>query len=610
MNINLLLMICSLFYISFLLINIFVKKRINNYENKIFIALVISSFVGVLLDISLIFLVPKHVEYPTIAVVAAKGFLIYLLTWVTLFTLYTIYAAINSDGSNPKKTNLYKVVSKILLAIYILSSVLVLILPISYYINGTNMYTYGSSVKVIYIISTLYIFIGITFIISKLKKLISFKYAPILFYVTIGSIVMLIQYFNPTLLLASSMEVFVVYLMHVTIENPDLDLLKELNYQREQVEVSKNISNRVINTISDSLSESVNKINTFGHKKINYEDKEELIKQVNEVQKFSLEFVSSINSLLELSKTQSEGFVVQNNNYEPLQMLSEIEDLFKTKNKEINVTINKNDNIPAVLYGDPIKIKQSLLHLYNGILNISKVKDIKFNVSYLVVGSLCRFKINTEINTKDLTKEFNKNIKDNNIDFEIVDRIVKLFEGKFNITLDNQDKVKLELTLDQKYVEGYYIKDEAKSTINKKINYIDLSTKKVLVIDDDKQRAAHLMNFLSNYNIETTISSDYNSTKKEASEKKFNLIIVDDIISELDKIKNYLLIDKNNGLLKVMDHIEYDVPRVIMVTPNTKDYESKFIEEGFDEVLTKPVDKYKLDSIIKSLLKDIQKQDM
>ena len=151
-------------------------------------------------------------------------------------------------------------------------------------------------------------------------------------------------------------------------------------------------------------------------------------------------------------------------------------------------------------------------------------------------------------------------------------------------------------------MEGYYVKEETKSTTNKKINYIDLSNKKVLIIDDDKERTDFLMNMLSNYKIEVTISSDYNSTKKECSEKVFDIVIVDDIIPELDRVKDYLLIDKNNGLLKVMDHIEYDVPRVIMVTPNTKDYETKYLEEGFDEVLTKPIDKYKLDDLIKNIL--------
>ena len=46
----------------------------------------------------------------------------------------------------------------------------------------------------------------------------------------------------------TSMETFIVVIMYFTIENPDLNMLKEINYQREQVENSKNISNKVIET--------------------------------------------------------------------------------------------------------------------------------------------------------------------------------------------------------------------------------------------------------------------------------------------------------------------------------------------------------------------------
>ena len=83
---------------------------------------------------------------------------------------------------------------------------------------------------------------------------------------------MYFQMLNPGLLLMTAVETYIVLLMYFTIENPDLNLLRELNYQREQVENSKNISGKVINTISDNLSQSINKISTFGHKKINYDD--------------------------------------------------------------------------------------------------------------------------------------------------------------------------------------------------------------------------------------------------------------------------------------------------------------------------------------------------
>ena len=588
----------SAFFISILVfIMFFFKKHQETSETKIYSWLIVTNLIGVIIEFACTFASMIRDTNPILSNIILKLYLVYIITWATIFAVY-----IYTISKNNKGHNIFLIIVK---SIYYLSIVLLFILPIELVVenNFAVRYTKGPAVNYTYGLSTIIIIYMLYSMIRNYKKLKSKKYIPLFAFLVIGAFCMYFQMLNPSLLLMTAVETYIVLLMYFTIENPDLKILRELEFQREQVEISKNISNKVINTISDSLSEHINRINTFGHKKLNYNNIEKVKKEITSIQKFVLEYIDDLDSLMELSKTQSEGFVLENNNYEPLQMIDEVEDLLKIKNKNIKVTINKDKEMPAVLHGDPTKIKQALLHLYNGILNISKVKNIELNTSYLIVGSLCRFKVTTDISIKDLSIEYTKDLKDTVIDFEIIERIVKLLEGKFTIQLED-NKVKIEISIDQKYIEGYYIKDEVKSTNNKKIKYKDLTGKKVLIIDDDKDRADELMHMLSNYNIETSIATDYNSTKKEISEKVFDLVIVDDIIRDLDKVKNYLLIDKTNGLLKVMDHIEYDVPRIIMVTPNTKDYETKYIEEGFDDILTKPVDIYKLDKIIRELLAD------
>ena len=454
----------------------------------------------------------------------------------------------------------------------------------------------GATIAVGYGAVAVFLILSVIIALLNLKKMDT-RYLPIFLVLAIMGVLYTFTLMFPGMIIYDLVLALMCYVMYFTIENPDLKMQKELDYQKEQVENSKNISNKVINTISDNLNEYVERISKFGHKKFNYNDIEDVKKEVTNMQKFALEYINNVNSLLDLSKTQSEGFTLEELNYEPSQMMNEVKDFLSAKNKNIKVDIISNQNIPPVLYGDKKKIKQVLLHLYNGIIHISKQKNIEFNTIYQVVGSLCRFKVSTKIDINDLVNEYTKDLKNKVIDFEIIERILKLLEGKFTMVLE-ENIVKIEISIDQKYMEGYYVKEEIKSTTNKKINYVDLTGKNVLIIDDDKDRADEIMHMLSNYNIESSIAVDYNSTKKEVSEKVFDLVIIDDIISELDRVKNYLLIDKTNGLLKVMDHIEYDVPRIIMVTPNTKDYETKYIEEGFDETLTKPVDKYKLDSII------------
>lgn len=583
----------------------FGKSKIKKLENNVYSKLLVTSLLTIIVGLFLGTILELNFKHGDIVIkLFNKLYLIGLISIITLFGLYTFCISKFGKDKEKKATKIYNIFS-------IINMIIITILPINVSHSSEGAIAGGLSVYYTYTLYGLTYFFLFIIVLLDFKNIKNKKYIPIIFLIIEGVIIITVLMLCPRLnYIINPSTVVNCLIMYFTLENPDIKLLRELNYQREQVENSKNISNKVINTISDSLSESVNKISTFGHKKINYDNTEELKKEITEVQKFALEFVGDINSLMELSKTQSEGFELSNTNYEPLQMLEETSNLLTTKNKNIKVTINKNSDVPAVLYGDPAKIKQCMLHLYTGILNISKVKNIELNTSYLIVGGLCRFKVSTDINASDLLNEYTKDLKDTVIDFEIIDRIIKLLEGKWSIELIGNKIVKIELSIDQKYLEGYYIKEETKSTMSKKINYSNLADKKVLIIDDDKQRTDEIMHLLSNYNIETTISADYNSTKKECTEKTFDLVIVDDIITELDRVKDFLLIDKTNGLLKVMDHIEYDVPRVIMVTPNTKDYETKYLEEGFDEVLTKPVDKYKLDAIIKAFLENSEDKDM
>lgn len=597
-------------FIFLLILNIiyFSKKRVDLPENKLYKVILIASLAEAFIDtvIHLIcsvntFDVIVGTYYPLFNFLNKILSSLFVIIFSCLFA-YTLMITYKKTRENPKKLlNTISIINVIFMIIMLFTNITLVDA-----VNVTNVT--GPTILLGYGVVAFFLAASVIVALPKVKKM-DRRYLPIFLVLAIMGFLFIFTLIFPGMIIYDLVLALMCYIMYFTIENPDLTMQKEIDSQKKQVENSKNISNKVINTISDKLSEHINRISTFGHKKIDYNNIEEVKKEVTSMQKFALEYINNVNSLMELSKTQSEGFTLTNTNYEPLQMLNETNNLLEAKNKNIKVTINKTNDVPAVLYGDPTKIKQAILHLYNGILNISKQKEIELNTSYLIVGSLCRFKVTTDINVKDLINEYTKDIKDKVIDFEIVERIIKLLEGKFTISLE-KDIVKIELSIDQKYIEGYYIKEDVKSTTNKKIKYKDLTGKKILIIDDDKDRADSLIHMLSNYNIETSIATDYNSTKKEISEKVFDLVIIDDIITELDKVKNYLLIDKTNGLLKVMDHIEYEVPRIIMVTPNTKNYETKYIEEGFDEVLTKPVDTYKLDTILDKFIVDKLKQDM
>ena len=81
--------ICSTAYMILLMVVYFSKKKIMNIENKIYSALIITAFIGLILDYVSTLLAMIDVTLPYVNFFC-KLYLVFLLVWIFLFTIYTI----------------------------------------------------------------------------------------------------------------------------------------------------------------------------------------------------------------------------------------------------------------------------------------------------------------------------------------------------------------------------------------------------------------------------------------------------------------------------------------------------------------------------------------
>ena len=89
--------IYSLFYIVLLNIVYFSKKRIKAFENTIFEKIMITNLVGVVLAIGSYFTIANINKFSIINVIVSKGYIVYLLTWLTLFSVYIFVISIEEE---------------------------------------------------------------------------------------------------------------------------------------------------------------------------------------------------------------------------------------------------------------------------------------------------------------------------------------------------------------------------------------------------------------------------------------------------------------------------------------------------------------------------------
>ena len=68
----------------------------------------------------------------------------------------------------------------------------------------------------------LFCFIACVSVVWNFRNFKDKRFLPLVVFVIFGSVCSAIQYFNPGLLLATAVHVFVTFLMYFTIENPDV----------------------------------------------------------------------------------------------------------------------------------------------------------------------------------------------------------------------------------------------------------------------------------------------------------------------------------------------------------------------------------------------------
>ena len=199
--------------------------------------------------------------------------------------------------------------------------------------------------------------------------------------------------------------------MYFTIENPDIKMAKELTYQKNLAEHSSKKNLELLENMSDNLKSSIQKLELFGHKKIDKNDIEKLNKEITKFQNDSIKLSDKITGILDLTMIKS-NTSYNESKYEVLDMIDKLKQLTKAENKK-KINFKISNNLPSVVYGDENNIIKIVLYFYNLISSIVSDEKLNLFIEDTKVGRFSRIKfkfITTDTKIRNYIIE-NKKIK-------------------------------------------------------------------------------------------------------------------------------------------------------------------------------------------------------
>ena len=577
-NTTIFLTIISFFYSVLLMIAYFSKDKIKTLENKVYSKLIIINFIGIILELFCTIFAGYAKDYLVFYTILNKLFLVELTIWCSVFSVY-VFLISSKKEKNELKSYLKKV-SIFHIVIDVITMFLIFVLPVQFNINdlGYVMYSYGPSVNIVFISSTLYIILMFTCLIRNFKNIKSKKYLPIYVYMVIGVLVGIVQKLHPEILAFTSMEAFITVIMYFTIENPDKKLLEEIHMSKKIADAANEDKSMLIYNMMNEVKSIASDINKSSEVILNSNNLEE-----NRF--FAREIISSNNKLYSMANNIYNIDVIDDINVKTVKNKYNIKLLLKeviSKNKElfedkdISFRFNIDSNLPNTLYGDSINLKNVLNTIIGNSYKYTDKGYVELSVNAIFKKDIVRLIIKIEdsgigIKAEDLDKCLNKNTKDQNSLYG-ARKTINIMGGNLLISSEYNKGTIVTIILDQKIY-----------TTNKD-NYDNyVNNKKILIIDDNNSSIKLISKILDKHNI----LYDSSNLGKEALDRirkgdKYDLILLDEDMPYMNGISVMNKLNKIKG---------FDT-KVILLTKNSNIiYDDIYKDSGFSDYIIKPIDK-------------------
>lgn len=594
-------------FIMILILNItyFSKTRINRIEHKVFSYSLLSSLIISILGIAFGFISIFFDEVNLIVMLFAKLYSISLIVNVLLFTLYVYIIG---------KDKLFitdNYLKPAFFAIFFVS-LLLLFVHVDVEINDCIIEVSGTLSLACYFIYSIAICVQFIFAIINYKDLFTKKYIPLIclilfsiFFVILQSLFSNLNYLN------SILSIIISFLMYFTIENPDVKMIEQINQAKEAADKANHAKTDFLSSMSHEIRTPLNAIVGFSNGLLEGDLSDTAREDVKNIIMASDNLLELVNGILDISKIETNKLEIVDTTYNFEKMFNESVLLTKARlgEKPLDFRYHYDESIPKYLYGDGTRVKQVILNLLTNSVKYTKEGFVDFKIDSVIQNGVVRLIINVEdsgigIKKENIDKLFTKferlgvekntTTEGTGLGLAITKKLVEMMGGQVMVHSVFGKGSKFTICLDQRIAS----ESEAKALENDKpvisSDKINANGKKVLVVDDNSLNLKVAERLLKAYNVSvTTINNGADCISEISSGGIYDLILLDDMMPKMSGTETMKKLREING---------FNIPVVVLTANAISGMREKYLEDGFDDYLSKPIEKPELNRVIKKYL--------
>ena len=310
-----------------------------------------------------------------------------------------------------------------------------------------------------------------------------------------------------------------------------------------------------------------------------------------------------INDILDFSKIESGKLDLESIGFSLHDLLMQISSMLKSKTEEKGLTFNLEMDpfIAPVLIGDPFRINQILLNLLSNSIKFTEKGSVSLSCK---VEESNENEQSVEIMVSDtgigidenyiekIFRKFSQESTDvarkyggTGLGMAITKQLVDLMDGK--ISIQSKKNHGTQITIGFTLPIGHELEKPAKQIIS--FDQSLLQDKKILLVEDNKVNRLIANTILTQFGIHVTEAVNGEIAVEILRKTSFDLVLMDMQMPVMDGVTATIMIRKE---------ISTTLPIVALTAHALKSEQSRCLEAGMDDFLSKPFTEEKLLNMI------------
>lgn len=492
------------------------------------------------------------------------------------------------------------------------------VLPLEFTETPAGNYAAGPAVNTLYF-STAFYNAGAVYMFLRYWREIQPRKRNIIFLAIISQIaVCLYQACRPLSLISGLGLTLVVLSFFLTSESPDMLLIERLREEKEKAYVANQAKTTFLARMSHEIRTPINAIVGM-NEMILRESTEAPVKEYAwEVKAASGQLLSIVNDILDLSKIESGKMELVPAEYELSPLINDLYSMISAyaAQKKLELKVHANPELPSVLYGDDIRLKQIITNLLTNAVKYTAAGTVSLTIDGESEGDALMLHVKVEdtgigIRREDMKKLFaeyerieeaqNRSIEGTGLGMNITKQLLEMMGGRLEVKSEYGKGSVFEFRVKQRIIRKDPIGNLGQRMQQTVQEYSYASTftapeARILVVDDSAVNRMVFRNLLKNTEVRLEEASCGAECVEKTEAQHYDMIFLDHMMPDMDGIQTF-------ARLKASKTGQCRLTPVIIFTANAvKGEKEKYLQMGFDGFLSKPINPAKLENLICHML--------